>query len=65
MARRGDVGLIPLALFLAVLVVNMGIPALIWKPFWLVMGLTLAAASTTAMTRARYRRLVPLKRDVH
>jgi O-antigen ligase len=48
-ARRGDLGLMPLALLVAVLTVNMGIPALLWKPFWLIMGLTLAAASTAAM----------------
>jgi O-antigen ligase len=64
MARRGDLGLIPLALLLAVLAVNMGIPALIWKPFWLVMGFTLAAAPTAAMQQARYGRLVPLQRAV-
>ena len=57
MARRGDLGLMPLALLSAILTVNMAIPALLWKPFWLVMGLTLAAASTATMQQARYRRV--------
>jgi O-antigen ligase len=68
-ARRGDLGLIPLAILLATLAVNMGVPALLWKPFWLAMGLTLATASTTAMTQAKYGRVIlvraPLKRGVH
>jgi O-antigen ligase len=49
-ARRGDLGLMPLALLSAALALNMGIPALLWKPFWLAMGLTLAAAFTTTTT---------------
>jgi hypothetical protein len=40
----------PLALLSAALALNMGIPALLWKPFWLAMGLTLAAAFTTTTT---------------
>ena len=54
MARRGDLGLMPLALLLAMLTLHMAGPLVFWKPFWLFMGLTLAAASTAAMKQARY-----------
>jgi O-antigen ligase len=57
-ARRGHLGLMPLSLMISVLAMHMSGPNVVWKPFWLVMGLTLAAASTTVMKRARYRRIV-------
>ena len=65
-ARRGDLGLMPLSLMVAVLAMHMSGPNVIWKPFWLVMGLTLAAASTEAMKQARRVSVVRalLKRDV-
>jgi O-antigen ligase len=58
MARRGDLGLMSLSLMLAVLVMHMAGPNVLWKPFWLVMGLTLAVASTAAMKQVRYRRII-------
>jgi len=67
-ARRGDLGLMPLSLMVGVLIMHQSGPNVTWKPFWLVMGLTLAAASTAVMKRARYRRIflvhALLKRDV-
>ena len=67
-ALRGDLGLMPLALLSAVLALNMGVPALLWKPFWLAMGLTLAAAFTTNYKTARYKHVslvhALLKKDV-
>jgi O-antigen ligase len=57
MARRGHLGLMPLSLMVGVLAMHMSGPNVVWKPFWLVMGLTLAAASTAVMKRARYRRI--------
>ena len=55
MSRRGDLGLMPLSLLLAVLALHMGNPLVLWKPFWLVMGLTLATTSTPAMKQASSR----------
>ena len=56
-ARRGDLGLMPLSLMVGVLTMHQSGPNVTWKPFWLVMGLTLAAASTAVMKRTRYRRI--------
>jgi O-antigen ligase len=56
-ARRSHLGLMPLSLMVSVLAMHMSGPNVVWKPFWLVMGLTLAAASTAVMKRARYKRI--------
>jgi O-antigen ligase len=57
-ARKGELGVTYLALLLATIVVNMGIPGLGWKPFWLVMGLGVAAASAAATQQFRRRHVL-------
>lgn len=52
-ARAEDLGLLALALFLAVMAASMTHTDLLRKPFWLVLALASAAASRGSMTRTR------------
>jgi O-antigen ligase len=61
-ARKGELGATSLALMLSTIVVNMGIPGLVWKPFWLVMGLGVAAASNAGAQQFRHRRVLVRER---
>jgi len=47
-ARRGHLGLLPLALISLILAISLSGTTLFWKPQWLILALTLAAASAAS-----------------